>query len=138
MSDLIVWVHGDCLSPTNPALLAYPGSPALFVFDGALIASWRLSLKRIVFMYECLLEMPVTIRKGDVVEQLTSFAEAYKARRIVTTPSPSPRFEAICAALRQKFEVEIVEGEPFLDYSGKLDLARFSRYWQTAKDHLFE
>lgn len=138
MSDLIVWVHGDCLSPTNPALLAHPGSPALFVFDEALIASWRLSLKRIVFMYECLLEMPVTIRKGDVIEQLTLFAEAHKARRIVTTSSPSPRFEAICAALRQNFEVEIVEVEPFLDYSGKLDLARFSRYWQTAKDHLFE
>jgi hypothetical protein len=138
MSDLIVWVHGDCLSPTNPALLTHPGAPAIFVFDEALIASWRLSLKRIVFMYECLLEMPVTIRKGDVVEQLTSFAEAYKARRIVTTPSPSPRFTAICAALRQKFEVEIVEGEPFLDYSGKLDLARFSRYWQIAKEHLFE
>jgi hypothetical protein len=138
MSDLIVWVHGDCLSPTNPALLAYPGAPALFVFDEALIASWRLSLKRIVFMYECLLEMPVTIRKGDVVEQLTLFAEAHGVRRIVTTPSPSPRFTAICAILRQKCEVEIVEGEPFLDYSGKLDLARFSRYWQTAKDHLFE
>ncbi len=138
MSELIVWVHGDCLSPTNPALAAYQDAPAIFVFDEALIASWRLSLKRIVFIYECLLEMPVVIRKGDVAEQLTRFAERHEARRIVTTPSPSPRFKEICAALQQKFELEIIASEPFLDYSGKLDLARFSRYWQTAKKHLFE
>lgn len=138
MNDLIVWVHGDCLSPTSPALMAYPGAPAIFVFDEALITSWRLSLKRIVFMYECLLEMPVVIRKGDVVEQLTRFAEAHGARRIVTTSSPSPRFKSICDQLRQKFELEMVEGELFLDYSGKIDLARFSRYWETAKEQLFE
>lgn len=138
MSDLIVWVHGDCLSPNNPALTAHAGAPAIFVFDEALIAAWRLSLKRIVFMYECLLEMPVTIRKGDVAEQIAHFAEEHGARRIATTPSPSPRFRAICEQLRQKFELEIVEGEPFLNYSGKLDLARFSRYWETAKQYLFE
>jgi hypothetical protein len=138
MSDLVVWIHGDGLSPTNPALAAYQGAPAIFVFDEALIASSQVSLKRIVFMYECLLEMPVVIRKGDVGEQITRFAEEHGARRMVTTPSPSPRFKSICDQLQQKFKLEIVEGEPFLDYSGKLDLARFSRYWATAKEQLFE
>ncbi|KPV45969.1 DNA polymerase, partial [Kouleothrix aurantiaca] len=29
-SDTIVWVHGDCLSPSGPALLAHPDAPELW------------------------------------------------------------------------------------------------------------
>ena len=25
----VVWVHGDCLNPGGPALVSYPGPPAL-------------------------------------------------------------------------------------------------------------
>ena len=32
MTDTIVWVHGDCLNPNNPALKAYPNAQAIFVF----------------------------------------------------------------------------------------------------------
>ncbi|HLO88451.1 MAG TPA: hypothetical protein VK203_26070 [Nostocaceae cyanobacterium] len=41
MSKAIVWVHGDCLSPQNPALLEYPKSPAIWVWDDALIEEWQ-------------------------------------------------------------------------------------------------
>ncbi|MDX2137500.1 MAG: hypothetical protein SF123_05350 [Chloroflexota bacterium] len=133
MQRPIVWVHGDCLRPTNPSLEAYPAAPALFVFDDALLEAYQISLKRIVFMYECLLELPVTIRRGDMATELLAFAEMHNATRIITTDSPSPHFAAVCKALRKTLPVEVLDEPPFLDYDGELDLGRFSRYWRVAQ-----
>jgi len=70
----IIWVHGDNLSPHNPVLRANPETPAIFIWDDALLKDWRISLKRITFIYECLLELPVTIRRGDITKELINFA----------------------------------------------------------------
>ncbi|MEG4118028.1 hypothetical protein QUA43_11195, partial [Microcoleus sp. N9_B4] len=61
MNNPIIWLHGDCLSPEGPAFQAHPEAPAIWVWDDALIDEWQLSLKRMVFIYECLLELPVVI-----------------------------------------------------------------------------
>lgn len=136
-SDTIVWVHGDCLSPGGPALLAHPDAPALWVWDDALLDEWGVSLKRVVFIYECLLELPVAIRRGDVATELLAFAREHGAGRIVTAESPSPRFAAICAALERELAVEILPVEPLIAYTGRLDLRRFARYWQVAQRYAF-
>lgn len=137
-TQVIVWVHGDCLSPLNPALQAYPAALALWVWDDALLDEWQISLKRIVFIYECLLELPVTIRRGDLTKELVEFAREHGAARIVTADSPSPRFRSVCRALeRSSLPVEVVPVEPFLDYDGKIDLKRFSRYWSVAQRYAF-
>jgi hypothetical protein len=135
----IVWVHGDCLSPSNPALQTYPGAAAVFVWDEALLAEWRISLKRIVFIYECLLELPVTIWRGDVAEEIGRFAARHYADTVATTRSPSPRFADICnRLLAQGLAVEQFDVEPFLAYSGRLDLTRFSRYWRVARRYILK
>lgn len=133
----IVWIHGDCLSPYGPALKHAPDAPALFVWDDALLAEWQLGLKRVLFIYECLLSLPVTIRRGNVAEQLAAFAEEHEAETIVTTESPSPRFAQICDELRERgYVVESLEIEPFVVIPGEVDLKRFSRYWRQAVKQL--
>ncbi len=138
MKKPIVWVHGDCLSPKNPALQDYPDAPAIWVWDDDLLEEWQISLNRIVFIYECLLELPVTIRRGDVAAQVVAFAREHGAYGVVTTESPSPRFEAICNAIEDTLEVQVRSPEPFLDYDGYVDLKRFSRYWRVAQQYVFE
>jgi hypothetical protein len=76
----IVWIHGDCLSPYGPALTAYPGAPAIWVWDDALLEEWRISLKRIVFIYECLLDLPVVIRRGDVATESSGIRPRARCR----------------------------------------------------------
>lgn len=133
----IIWVHGDCLSPNNPALTTYPGSPAIFVFDDKLLNEWGISLKRIAFIYECLLELPVIIRRGDVASELLRFAEENGGVRIVTTESPSPRFRQIMEEIESHLKVEVLTIEPLVRYSGEFDLKRFSRYWRVAEKYAF-
>ncbi|AFY34762.1 hypothetical protein [Calothrix sp. PCC 7507] len=154
MSKPIVWVHGDCLSPHNPALQEYPDAPAIWVWDDALIEEWQLSLKRLTFIYECLLELPVDIRRGDVAQEVLAFAKEHEADLIVTANSPSPRFNNICdkieqfgfahcssraeSRLERSLALEVFEVEPFFDYDGHIDLKRFSRYWKVAEKYVME
>ena len=137
MNYPVVWVHVDCLSPYGPALKAYPDAPAIWVWDDALIEEWQLSLKRPTFIYECLLELPVVIRRGDVATEVLAFAKEHNAGLVATTESVSPRFDAICDEIERSVELEVFEVEPFFEYDGYIDLKRFSRYWKVAERHLF-
>lgn len=138
MSKSIIWINGDCLSPQNPALQEYPHTPAIWVWDDALIEEWQLSLKRITFIYECLLELPVEIRRGNVAEEIIKFAKENDAQLVVTTDSPSPRFDQICNQIEKSLALEVFEIEPFFDYDGFIDLKRFSRYWKVAEKYVFD
>ncbi|MBC5794719.1 hypothetical protein H5968_06060 [Sphaerospermopsis sp. LEGE 00249] len=138
MNKPIIWINGDCLSPENPALQEYPNTPAIWVWDDALIREWQLSLKRITFIYECLLELPVEIRRGNVAEEIIKFAQEHDAKLVVTTDSPSPKFDDICNQIEKKLKLEILEVEPFFDYDGFIDLKRFSRYWKVAEKYVFD
>lgn len=135
--NAVVWVHGDCLRPGNPALVAAPRSPAIFVFDDELLATYGVTLKRIAFIYECLLELPVTIRRGDVAAQVLALAQEHGAERVLTTPSPAPRFTEIGQQIDATLPLMVIPEVPFLAYDGSLDLKRFSRYWKVAQRYAY-
>jgi hypothetical protein len=140
MNDVLLWIHGDCLNPHSPALQAHPAAPRVFVFDDELLAQYRLSLKRIAFMYECLLEIPrIEIRKGEVVGELAEAAREHGCKRLVTVESVAPRFAQLRAKLQREHNlpVEVLPFESFFELSpteqARLDLKRFSRYWNPIK-----
>lgn len=133
----VVWIHGDNLSPQNLALQSYPNAPSVWVWDEALLDEYNIALKRLVFMYECLVETPATIRRGNVYPELLRFAQAHEADAIVTMNSPSPRFQQIVRTLQKDITVQILDDAPIVDYDGTFDLRRFSRYWQIAQRYAF-
>ena len=138
-NNTVTWVHGDCLSPYGPTLTAYPDAPAVWVWDEELLAAWRISLKRIVFMYECLLELPVVLRRGEMAAEIATFAREHGATTVATAGSPSPRFTQICRRLEAEgFQVEVHPVAPFLAEEADFDLKRFSRYWRKAKKLAFD
>ena len=139
MQNPILWIHGEALGPANPALQAYPGRPGVFVFDSELLAgrspttgdpassSRPVSLKRIGFRYECLLELPVTLRQGDVASEVLRFAQAHGADGIVTSSSVDPRVASICRTLDQSRPVVQLDSAPFVALDEGVNLGRFSR-----------
>lgn len=85
-------------------------------------------MKRLQFVYETLLELPVEIHRGRTAEIL----RAQAATRIVTVDSPDPW-------LREQFQqlpLEVLPSPAFVELSGKVDLKRFSRYWAKAEGKL--
>lgn len=136
----LLWIHGDDLNPHSATLQAHAAAPRIFVFDDAVIERYQLSLKRIAFIYECLLEIPrVEIRKGDIAAELAEAAREHQCQRIVSTASVAPRFARLCDKLRHEYQlpVETMQIEPFVELSvqeaKRLDLKRFSRFWNPLK-----
>ena len=139
VEQTLVWVHEDCLRPEGPALGRYPNSPAVAVLDERALDRAGATLKQIVFVYECLLEMPrVAVIKGDTVETLVATARKMGCGRVATAESASPEVSRVCRELEERgFATEEVGDAPFVELSveeeRKLDLKRFSRYWRRAK-----
>lgn len=133
----IAWIHADNLNPNQLALTKEGDIPAIFVWDDNLLNEWEIGFKRIVFIYECLLELSVTIRRGDVAEEVVKFAKEHNATRILTPASPSPRHHIICQTIANNMpkgsRIEVQRDPAFVDYKGHIDLKRFSRYWRTVK-----
>lgn len=137
MTQPMIWVHGDNLNPYAPTFRQYSDAPALFVFDEELLDEWNISFKRIVFLYECLLELPVSIRKGNIVREILHFSEEYQATELITMHSPSPRFYSILDLIetssRSIVETTILNKPAMIDSDYEFDLKRFSRFWRKAK-----
>ena len=137
ITNPIIWIHGDNLNPYSPALQEKPNAPAIWVWDDAYLQNGKISLKRILFIYECLLELPVTIHRGNVVDELARFAQQHSTNRIVTMDSPAPGFARILHQLQTKgFQVDIYEEDAFVNLTTEPDLRRFSRYWRAAQTQL--
>ena len=87
---VIVWIHADCLRRECAAFQQYPTAPAVFVWDDVVLRGYGLSLKRMVFLYECLLDLDVAIYRGDVAAQVRAFAVLHDAHRVVTMATVAP------------------------------------------------
>jgi deoxyribodipyrimidine photo-lyase len=82
-----VWLTAESLGDDDPALAAHLELPVWFVFDAPLLASLRLSSKRLVFLADRLAELAaqrhVELFLGDPVAVLAG-------RRLATTFAPVP------------------------------------------------
>lgn len=153
MRQPILWIHGEALGLANPALQAHPGRPALFVFDGELLSgrcstsgdpsassTEPVSLKRIGFIYECLLELPVTLRRGDIAHEVLAFARRHGADGVVTSEATDPRFGRLVERIASELPVNLLPVSSFVpegpDQPQNLD--RFSRYWRQAEPLVWE
>jgi len=126
----IAWLHPDCLD----VRWIKPGDRAVFVFDDKFleVAGW--GIKRIAFVYECLLELEVEIHHGPVVLTLTTLAAELSATGIVTVDTPDPWWQLRRAELSGPLEV--LPRSTFVDLEGNVNLSRFSRYWKKAEPQL--
>ncbi len=131
----LLWIHTDSLNPESPLLRDHPAAPACFVWDEAWLRDDAISSKRIVFLNECLAEMPptVTIRRGDLAQQILTAASDAHADHILAQRTPDPRLLAAAAIITRTLPILWVDPPAFVDDTQAYELKRFSRYWKRAQ-----
>lgn len=131
----LLWIHTDSLNPHSPMLRANPDAPAVFIWDIGWLMQSNIALKRIVFIAECLAEIPRTIglRSGDVAAELLVAAKAADADYILAQRTPDPSLRAAALATQRHLPVVWYDPPPFVEETRAFDLKRFSRYWQRAQ-----
>jgi len=127
----LVWLTLDSAAETSPAASLYPASPRLFVIDPAWLDAERPSLKRIVFLIECLAEVPgVELLLGDPRIAVATRAADLGCDAVAVAETSCPRARAAAAAISATLPVATLPWPPFCDRSKVRDLGRFSRYWE--------
>ncbi|UQN09738.1 hypothetical protein [Deinococcus sp. QL22] len=133
----VVWIHGDSLSITDPALSAQPDAPALFVFDRPFLSSHRIAFPRLAFMYGGVRDIAAArlarteIRAGSVSEELAQFARKHGATELHATENPTPEFGAILQGVHERFpELKVVvhPAERLTTFSGPV--TKFFGFWK--------
>jgi deoxyribodipyrimidine photo-lyase len=135
----VTWIHLDDLNPGGPALSARPNAPAVWVWDLKWLERDAPGLKRLLFLSECLSELPVSEElHGDAEELVAAFAARHGAQQVITTASPDPRVRSVVAGLsRRGLVVHAIAPEPFVVLDRSSDLTRFSRFWNRAEKKIF-
>ena len=123
----VIWVHLDAVSRTHPVFGRSPDARAVFVWDAADLERRGWTLKRCVFLHECVTAMDVEIVAGDPVDVLSSLG----ADRVLCAETPNPALQAVMDALPG--EVVRVAARPFTDVPANTDMGRFFRFWNSAK-----
>lgn len=84
-----VWLTAESLGSSDPAMVAHPDVPVVFVFDEPLLASLRLSAKRLVFLTEALAEIGA---ERELEVHLGRPADVLADRSVAVTFAPVPGF----------------------------------------------
>jgi len=124
----VIWVHADALSRRHPVFTAAPDDArVIYIWDADDLARRNWSLKRCVFVLECLAEMDVEILQGRTANVLKSL----EADRIFTASTLDP---ASLKAIDELGDiVTVVQPDPFVTVPDGTDMGRFFRYWNKAK-----
>lgn len=118
----IFWLHHLCLR--LPSLAA--DTQAVFVWDDVLLQQQNYSLKRLVFIYETLCAMPVTILQGRTANVLASLSPA----QVITWQAPDAHLRHVIDDLQHRgVPVQCLDETPFVVLKKDLPLKRFFQYW---------
>jgi deoxyribodipyrimidine photo-lyase len=127
----LVWLTLDSASAIGPAAAAHPAAPRIFVVDADWLTAERPALKRLVFLWECLADVPgVEIHVGDPRVILAARVAALGCDGIAVADTPCPRVRTAAAAIADTLPIAVCEWPAFCDQSRVTDLGRFSRFWQ--------
>jgi len=137
----LVWLTLDSVAATSPAAAAHPEAPRIFLIDPEWIAMERPTLNRLLFLFECLAEVPrIEVIVGDPRRSIQERARAHGCDWLVVAETPCPRVCRAAAAIGSvpagtpsygaSLPVVTLPWPRFCDRSKVSDLGRFSRYWQ--------
>lgn len=132
MTHDIIWLHDKALNAL-PLINQNEQLKTYYIWDEHYFKSRSYTLKRLVFIYETLCEMPILIIKGNTVDVIDSL----KPHTIKTWHTPDTVVKGIMRQLSDNHSVEIIKPKPFVDVSEKDDFIRFFKYWNKAKKTAF-
>jgi hypothetical protein len=134
MNVPLIWLHEEALRITHPVFkAAHTQTKAVYVWDDEYLRKTNYSLKRLVFIYETLCDLPVDILHGDtlgVIRELEPSA-------LFVPATNNPLILNIITSLKTVAPFQIIEEEPFAVMSKPKDFSRFFQYWNKVEKIAF-
>jgi len=130
----LVWLTLDAAAATSPAVVAHRDRPALFVIDTNWLATERPTLKRLVFLLECLADVPdAMIELGDPAAVVPARARALGCDGVALAETSCPRTRSTAEVIARDVPVSVHGWPRFCDLPRGGDIGRFSRFWSRVR-----
>lgn len=127
---VLLWLHEDVIRLPDD-FAKNEDTRAVFIWDEDFLTRSFYGLKRRVFLYECLVELPIEIIAGS---RQTILSEVLtQADSLLTWQAQDPETSKLIDALCGKYAVQVMQPEPFLaPISDRPEPAarRFFKYWK--------
>jgi hypothetical protein len=134
MNASLVWLHEEALRMTHPVFkVALERTKAIYVWDDGYFRQANDSLKRLIFIYETLCELPVDIIHGNTLDVIRELAPP----ALYIPATNNPLIVNIIASLEATVPVKVVEDEDFVAIKKPSEFHRFFQYWNKAKKTAF-
>ena len=130
MNTPLIWLHEEALRLTHPVFRIAPDTAkAIFVWDDNYLRQLNYSLKRLVFIYETLCELPVDIIKGDTCAVIRELAP----NTVYIPASNKAHINKTIDALQSIATIKVIEDETFAVIPDSKIFTRFFPYWKIAE-----
>ena len=134
MNTPLIWLHEEALRLTHPVFKTAPnGTKAIYVWDDAYFRKLNYSLKRLVFIYETLCELPIDIMRGNTAPIIQEFAPS----TLYVPATNNPLIAEIINNVKTTVPVQIVDDEAFSVIKKPNEFRRFFQYWNKAEKTAF-
>lgn len=133
MKEKLIWVHEDTLSLSHPVFADIEQANAIFIWDESYWKKSDISLKRLVFIYESLCEMPIQIIKGDMLTVLRDRQESV----IQVGATNNPLIKNVIDKLALDKRVIEVKSKAFVVLKSNKEYRRFFQYWKEAEKTIY-
>lgn len=120
--------------PDKPAGPDHPAGPEMagfMIWDNAYLDTLGYGLKRRFFIYEAVLQLPVSLYQGAMVETVLALTGAEDHVFVAATANPLLRRHI--SAVAEQRRLTVIADETFVRLPEEVDLRRFFRFWNKAK-----
>lgn len=137
MVNHIIWIHEKALNTKYFVLLpSDEQTKVIFIWDNQYFQDRSYSLKRLVFIYETLCQMPVEIINGNTFDVINSFAMNTNIK-ITTSFTTDIKIKNIIQKLSKIYDIDVIKPKPFVQIPDDYPFKRFFNYWKKAQKSAF-
>lgn len=138
MAEPIILLHEKCLCPPSVAnsWIRSAGDAqsradirCVHIWDDDYYRRRNYSLKRLVFIYECLQDLQITTYRGDTLEVLAQL----NPDMLYVPRSADSVIRALTARVEDRFTVQTIHAPGIADVPETLEAKRFFKFWDHAK-----
>ena len=133
MADKLLLIHDKALRSGLDVYEASESFKAVHIWDDEYYRSQKYSLKRLVFIYETLLDLPLEIIHGNTLDILSE----ENSDHIVIPYSGDQVLKTLFSKIEKIKTVQYLFETSFVHLDRAVEFKRFFKYWNQAKKTAF-
>lgn len=134
MKNPIILLHEEALRVTHPIFKVVPeGTKAIYIWDDTHFARANFSLKRLVFIFETLCELPIEIIQGRTLSVIRELAPS----TLIVPATNNPLITSTIETLQTIVSVQIVSDNKFAVIKNPSNFRSFFQYWKKVEKSAF-